>query len=216
MQKITQEQFKKLEELICDPDNVHPPKTKPYCYQDKIVFTDGAVMLLISAEFFYHNYLTDHYDFSVVWKDKKLESIILINQQIFNEKINTIPTDPVYKEEKVACEECGGDGICICSCCNNEHHCGHCEGEGKRIIKKTKIGEVPSYRYCIKIGSSFYAAKQVKRIVDILAILGIQENLEVEEMKDEISGYSNLKIKFPHVEFYLCSLSGPYSEVVEL
>jgi hypothetical protein len=28
------------------------------------------------------------------------------------------------------CRSCGGDGICICSCCEAEHDCGECDGQG--------------------------------------------------------------------------------------
>ncbi len=38
--------------------------------------------------------------------------------------------NPEYVNKKETCQNCNGTGDCVCECCDGEHICGICNGDG--------------------------------------------------------------------------------------
>lgn len=83
-----------------------------------------------------------------------------VNKTIFDcnpndGKFQPLPTFTAPK--KVTCDNCGGDGQCVCSACDAQHDCGCCKGTG------TVLETLPG----VKFGNQLVNPKYLALIADL-------------------------------------------------
>ena len=152
-------------------DDIRPAMTKVSLQDGFLYATNGHVLARVKADLCVHKYVA-------VEKYPNVENVI--SEHVSIEK-KTISVDTLFhdlmkieccfKPKLVECENCGGDGRCVCDHCDSQYDCKDCKGTGE--VPGTEL-ELTSEHDCILFGRK-YKLQYLDLIIRTAVFKGVNE-----------------------------------------
>jgi hypothetical protein len=164
--------------MFVGADNNKPALTKVNLQDGYLYATNGYVLAKINADLCVHKY-------DSIEKYPNAEKVISEHTTIENKTVSVeallndlMKIECCFKPKLIDCEQCNGDGVCICEHCDSEHDCKECKGSGK--VSGGEM-ELSSEHDCIVFDKK-YKLQYLDLIIKTAVYTGIKE---VEISNDE-------------------------------
>ena len=157
--------------LFVETDNLRPQMMNVSEKDGYLYSSNGYMIAKIKSDLCGHKYES-------VENFPNAESILQNHVSVEKKKflVENLFTDLVkievcFKPKMVDCDECGGDGTCICDYCDSEHECKQCGGTGE--VKGEGL-ELSGEHDC-KLFGKYYRLHFLDLILRTAIITGVKE-----------------------------------------
>jgi len=163
----------KILNLFIDSDDLRS-MDKPFTRPGKTYATNGHVLVSIDGKD--ERYLESKINVERVIPEEQGHSRIIIIDEL-RAALDSIPKVEKMETVESDCNECGGEGLTVCSECEQERDCPECKGEGKLSLPSKPTGifiEDESEKACILIDEAMFRAFYARKLIVVADILGIK------------------------------------------
>ena len=113
-------------------DTLRPAMTKVSLQDGYLYSTDASIVGKIKADLCVHNYVAvEKYPNAekVMSEHESIEKKTVSVDALFNDLMKI---ECCFKPKMIECDNCDGDGVCICDHCDSEYDCKECGGTGEK------------------------------------------------------------------------------------
>jgi hypothetical protein len=152
-------------------DSMRPALTKVNLHDEFLYATDAYAVAKIKADLCVHKYApVEGYPdaHSVIGSHDSAETKTVSVDTLFNDLMHI---EACFRPKMIQCDECDGDGTCVCDHCDSEYECKECKGTGRVPGSKMEL----SGEHNCTIHGKTYRLKYIDRIIRTAVYTGVKE-----------------------------------------
>lgn len=130
MKKLPNNKYDFIANMFTNDDEIRPALLTPGVIENNIYATDAHTCIRFSEKLANNSYLenTNFPNAKAIFDNLKLQNKTVLKVEDLMLKI--YDCQAFFENKTEDCQNCHGDGVCDCKCCENETTCKKCNGKG--------------------------------------------------------------------------------------